>query len=150
MSLTNIKNKLQAERGFTIVELLIVVVVIAILAAISIVSYNGITTRANDSAAKAALSNVEKKAELYYAEFNGYPATATAFQSAGATYNIDASGVGSAAPTSANGKTMVQYVPCGTASTGTPAVHPGATVTYYEYAKSGTDKLTSKTIGTCS
>jgi prepilin-type N-terminal cleavage/methylation domain-containing protein len=35
------------DEGFTIVELLIVVVVIAILAAITIVSYNGITNRAN-------------------------------------------------------------------------------------------------------
>ena len=42
-------------KGFTIVELLIVVVVIAILAAITIVSYNGIQARANDSAVKAEL-----------------------------------------------------------------------------------------------
>jgi len=38
-----------AAHGFTIVELLIVVVVIAILAAITIVSYNGITAKANDA-----------------------------------------------------------------------------------------------------
>jgi prepilin-type N-terminal cleavage/methylation domain-containing protein len=36
--------------GFTIVELLIVIVVIAILAAISIVAYTGIQNRANDAA----------------------------------------------------------------------------------------------------
>lgn len=36
----------QGKRGFTIVELLIVVVAIAILAAITIVSYTGITQRA--------------------------------------------------------------------------------------------------------
>ena len=47
--------------GFTIVELLIVVVVIAILAAITIVSYNGITARANDSAIKTGLSSTIKK-----------------------------------------------------------------------------------------
>jgi prepilin-type N-terminal cleavage/methylation domain-containing protein len=34
------------RQGFTIVELLIVVIVIAILAAITIVAYNGITNRA--------------------------------------------------------------------------------------------------------
>lgn len=42
-------------KGFTIVELLIVVVVIAILAAITVVSYNGITAQAEDSALKTAL-----------------------------------------------------------------------------------------------
>ena len=38
-----------SRRGFTIVELLIVIVVIAILAAITIVSYNGIQSRASDT-----------------------------------------------------------------------------------------------------
>lgn len=44
------------KEGFTIVELLIVIVVIAILAAITIVSYNGITDRAHGSALKSDLS----------------------------------------------------------------------------------------------
>jgi len=47
--------------GFTIVELLIVVVVIAILAAITIVAYNGIAQRAAESAAQSAASQAAKK-----------------------------------------------------------------------------------------
>lgn len=43
------------KSGFTIVELLIVVVVIAILAAITIVAYNGIQNRAKKSSAVCAL-----------------------------------------------------------------------------------------------
>ena len=47
--------------GFTIVELLIVVVVIAILAAITIVSYNGIQNRAKQSAIQSSASQAGKK-----------------------------------------------------------------------------------------
>ena len=58
------KNK----QGFTIVELLIVVVVIAILAAITIVAYNGIQNRAKQSAARSATSQAAKKILLYAVE----------------------------------------------------------------------------------
>lgn len=61
--------------GFTIVELLIVVVVIAILAAVIIVSYNGITSRANESAAKASLHSVVTRLELDKAETGSFPLT---------------------------------------------------------------------------
>ncbi len=61
--------------GFTIVELLIVVVVIAILAAVTIVAYNGITSRANESAVKSNLHNVVVRLELDKAETGSFPAT---------------------------------------------------------------------------
>lgn len=49
------------QKGFTIVELLIVVVVIAILAAITIVSFNGISKRAKESSAQSTVSQAAKK-----------------------------------------------------------------------------------------
>ena len=47
------------QKGFTIVELLIVIVVIAILATITIVAYNGVSQRAKESATQNAVSQVQ-------------------------------------------------------------------------------------------
>ena len=63
------------QSGFTIVELLIVIVVIAILAAISIVAYNGIQNRGRASAAQSASNSLDKKAEIYNAVNGQYPIT---------------------------------------------------------------------------
>lgn len=68
-----------AASGFTIVELLIVVVVIAILAAITIVAYNGISNRAKDASVQSSVSTTVKKLEAYKIDpSNGaelYPST---------------------------------------------------------------------------
>jgi prepilin-type N-terminal cleavage/methylation domain-containing protein len=55
----------QKQPGFTIVELLIVIVVIGILAAITIVAYNGIQQRARVSSATSALTQVVKKIKVW-------------------------------------------------------------------------------------
>lgn len=59
--------------GFTIVELLIVIVVIAILATITIVAYNGIQQRARDSQRRADISTIVKALEMYYTDNGQYP-----------------------------------------------------------------------------
>lgn len=61
--MTNLdKNK--RTLGFTIVELLIVIVVIAILAAITVVVYNGIQKRAVQSAVRSEMTQTVKRLEL--------------------------------------------------------------------------------------
>ena len=61
------------QAGFTIVELLIVIVVIGILAAITIVSYSGIQNRGYDVTIQSDLRNLANKIMMYQAEFSKYP-----------------------------------------------------------------------------
>lgn len=68
MTTKNIKNQ-----GFTLVELLIVIVIIAILTVVSLVAYNGLQNQAKTSAAKSAADTVAKKAELYNTAESNYP-----------------------------------------------------------------------------
>lgn len=65
--------KIGQQKGFTIVELLIVIVVIAILAAITIVAYNGIQQRANNTARIATISQLIKLVNGYTATYGTYP-----------------------------------------------------------------------------
>jgi type II secretion system protein G len=64
----------QQQRGFTIVELLIVIVIIGILAAITIVAYNGIQTRAKNTQRQSDIVTIAKALEVYYADKGQYPA----------------------------------------------------------------------------
>lgn len=70
-----IKNK---QTGFTIVELLIVIVVIGILAAIVIVAFNGVQDRAVATSVRSDFSNIHKKLVAYKAQSdtNTYPMNA--------------------------------------------------------------------------
>ena len=66
-------TKTNRHRGFTIVELLIVIVVIAILASISIVAYNGIQQRARDTQRAQDMKTIAKALEMYYADNGRFP-----------------------------------------------------------------------------
>lgn len=63
----------KTSSGFTIVELLIVIVVIAILAAITIVAYNGLQQRARDSQRDVDVATIQKALDLYYIDNGQYP-----------------------------------------------------------------------------
>lgn len=112
----------QKQKGFTIVELLIVIVVIAILAAISIVAYNGISQRAKASSAQQALSDAQKKLAVYAVD-NGdsYPTDIS-------TLNLPSSGSVTYQYSAAAGASPTGY--CITATTGGVAYYLGKNFAY--------------------
>lgn len=63
--------------GFTIVELLIVIVVIGILAAIVIIAFNGVQDRAKAARVTNTVNQYNKALAAYVAEKGSYPADAT-------------------------------------------------------------------------
>jgi type II secretory pathway pseudopilin PulG len=63
--------------GFTIVELLVIITVIAILAAITIVAYNGIQERARNAIRINDLDTLRKVIETHNIENGSYPQTTT-------------------------------------------------------------------------
>ena len=150
MTTKNIKNQ-----GFTLVELLIVIVIIAILTVVSLVAYNGLQNQAKTSTAKSAADTVAKKAELYNTAKSKYPhqlsdltdktiGTPPVSQT-GEPYYLDEKTVktpGTAladghAPT--EGANAIEYHPCGTNDS-------GAEVKYYNFS---TNKVESRQIGSC-
>lgn len=71
-SIRSMRNiSIYSRKGFTLVELLIVIVVIAILSTITVVAYNGIQVRARDSRRAQDISSIRKALMLYNIEKGG-------------------------------------------------------------------------------
>lgn len=68
--MVSLKNK---NKGFTIVELLIVIVVIGILATLVIVTFTGIQQKARNSQRQTDINALDSHIEAYYAQTGNYP-----------------------------------------------------------------------------
>lgn len=64
------------QSGFTIVELLIVIVVIGILAALVVTTFSGVQKKARDSERQTDINAIHGQVEAYYAQNGKYPTLA--------------------------------------------------------------------------
>lgn len=61
------------KRGFTLIEILVVVTVISILSSIGIFAFNAVRNQASDGATQSLANSVKAAAERYYNTNNEYP-----------------------------------------------------------------------------
>lgn len=66
--------KKTSQKGFTIVELLIVIVVIGILAALVLNTFSGVQKRARDTQRQTDVNAIATQLEVYYNDHGTYPA----------------------------------------------------------------------------
>lgn len=67
----------RSKRGFTLVELLVVVVVLAVLAAIVLPKFMDSGSRSKESAQKSDLKIIRNAVQLFYTDTGYYPSTLT-------------------------------------------------------------------------
>ena len=166
--MVNLTKDIRKDHGFTIVELLVVIVVIGILAAITIIAYTGISARANTSGAQSEANSAIAKMNVYAIDtaYN-IPTSYGSISGAASTTSYYASGLNfttASGPGTGNGVVMttkpatndsIDFSLCGTNGTSTaPTAYSGITVPsgvkigYWDQVASSLN--TSNTIGTTS
>jgi type IV pilus assembly protein PilE len=115
-------NDRSRQLGFTLIELIVAMVILAILAAIAIPSYSNYVLTSHRSEAKGALLDLASSEERYFSANNQYTATPSNLgysASAGQAFNI---GTGGYYQVSATGIAVI----AATAPTGTTAGTPAS------------------------
>jgi prepilin-type N-terminal cleavage/methylation domain-containing protein len=98
------KDKSIIEAGFTLVELLVVIVILGILAAVVVFAVGGVTNSSKTSACKIEVRTINTATQAFYAQNNRYPTAVEAptgaglitFLSSTAGNNLLSSGTGTA------------------------------------------------------
>lgn len=141
-------SKKLSTSGFTIVELLIVIVVIGILAGITIIAYNGIQNRSKTATSLSTVDAVSKKASIWSTLLGTYPDVAQLRTNSLSPPDIDTPGGGAgpieallSSPNVAIGAPMTQirsnngqtvtYAPCFNG-----VILSGATISYWNFSTS--------------
>lgn len=122
MKWEKIKGKLGEEKGFTLMELAVVIAIIGILLAVTLPRFTEVSNSAKEAKAKVDIRTIMAALELYYADKGDYPSSSADdlsdfpadFQKylpkwpAGATYSYDDDGSYTISVVAHKGKTITQ------------------------------------------
>jgi len=139
--MTSTINRKQSEKGFTLIELMIVVAIIGILAAIAIPQFSSYRERAFNSAAESDLRNIMNGEEAYYADNQIYGDVAAVTGPANAFGSLDGVKISTNVKAQVASSTASDYT--------ATAEHKNGSKTYTGGAASAITS-TSKTVGSYS
>jgi general secretion pathway protein G len=80
---TKLLKKMQSQKGFTLIELIFAVVILAILAGVALINLGTTDTDAKKAAAKSDIRTLATALKVYKAKEGGYPDTLAALTSTG-------------------------------------------------------------------
>src|SRR5262245_36438323 len=85
--MANAPRRSRPARGFTLIELMIVVAIVAVLTLIAVPRFSNMIRKANESGSRGHLGSMRAAIRLYYMENDQvFPATFDALRTAGAKY----------------------------------------------------------------
>jgi len=129
--LIKLRKLMKNQKGFTLIELMVVIAIIGVLASIAVPKFSSATNSAQDAKLKADLRTIDGAIMQYYAANNKYPADKTALTTDAkyiATWPKDAGKTNDIAYTytAASGTTAEYYNVTGKDSTGTDRYSPAS------------------------
>lgn len=73
--MSHVRRRRPVRSAFTLIELLLVLVILAVLAGIVVVNFNSIFGQADDVKVKADLTSLDQALDIYRADMKDYPAS---------------------------------------------------------------------------
>jgi len=142
---------LKKQKGFTLVELLIVIIIIGILATLVIVTFTGVQAKARDSKRQTSIEAVDSHLEAFYAE-NGYYPTVIDLQDITASTGWVATNMKGLDPAALSDPNSTPTATAATITGAAPVTSPATYVYSYQAGGTGCDntKASDKATNACS